>query len=207
MASSRWRIRHIVLLCSLLSASWLAFTPRLARASCALVPLSELKAGADVIVRGQVATTSGRDARVVVQTYHKGRGPHELSVTGRNSDDPGMQTSVDFTFKEGQSYLLFLTGSPPGLLRTNECAGNREGATALTPEELAVLGPGAPPDLAIPDPTPIPADGVGNSVQGAPVNDGRSSSTEGTAAFLLLPGILLGGCLLFIVMRRRRRGH
>src|SRR3954451_14448181 len=157
MASSRWRIRHIVLLCSILSTGWLAFTPRLARASCALVPLSESKADADVIVLGQVATTSGRDARVVVQTYHKGRGPHELSVTGHYSDDPAMQTSVDFTFKEGQWYLLFLTGSPPGLLRTNECAGNRESASTLTREESAVPAPGPPPAPSIPAPTPIPA--------------------------------------------------
>ncbi len=198
MVSHRRRIRDMVCICSVLYAACLAFTPELTRASCAALPLSTLKAHADVIVLGQVTQTTGQDARVVVQTYSNGRGPHELNVTGRVSPDPGVNTSVDFIFKPGQRYPLFLTGSPPGLLRTNECAGNREGAIALTPEELAVLGRGAPPDPAASDPAPLPAPAL---------NDERPSFKAGAPAFLLPIGMLLVGFLLLIVTRRWRRVH
>lgn len=207
-------------ICSALYVAWLAFTPELARASCAgPEPLSTLQARADVIVLGQVTQTTEQDARFVVDTYIKGRGPHELNVTGRYSTDPPMQTSVDYIFKPGKRYLLFLTGSPPGLLRTNACAGNREDATALTPDELAVLGQGVPPDSATADPTAsgpqttlaTPGNTLplsGEQPRPAPaLNDERPSFNGRAAASLLAIGMLLVGFLVFIVLRRWRRVH
>ena len=205
MVSQRRSIRDLVGICSALYVAWLAFTPELARASCAAEPLSTVQARADVIVLGQVTQTTEQDARFVVHAYIKGRGPHELNVTGRNSPDPRMHTSVDFIVEPGQRYLLFLTGSPLGLLRTDACAGNREGATALTPEELTVLGQGVPPDPAIADPTRMPAT---EQPRPAPaLNDGRSSFNGQAAAFLLLIGMMLVGFVVFIVMRKWRRVH
>lgn len=215
MVSHRRTISALVGICSALCAAWLAVTPERARASCAAPePLPTLQAGADVIVLGQVTQTTGQDARFVVDTYRKGRGPRELNITGRYSSDPRESTSVDFIFKPGQRYLLFLTGSPPGLLRTNDCAGNREGVTALTPEEVAVLGQGVPPDPAIANPTPMPANEVGtrpSTSAGAAASDEQARpapALNGRVAAVLLPiGILLVGLLVFIVMRMRRRVH
>ncbi len=105
-----------------------------------------------------------------------------------------------------------MLGSSTGLLRTNTCAGNREGATTLTREDIAELGLGALPDAAISNPTSVPApnprlvptNGVGSIVSRAVVNDSLSWFTQRAAVFLLPVGVVLVGCLLIITQIAKR---
>lgn len=125
--------------------------PRPIYASC-IGPLSvnEYKEDADVVVIGTVNGLQNGTANFLVEKYFKGSGEKEIKVSGSESSVKGVVTSVDYTFSDGERYLLFLNQTDSDVLKTNLCMGNRIIENELSSEEIDALGTGISPELLPP---------------------------------------------------------
>jgi len=130
-------------------------------ASCIMSSLPYQKENADIIVLGKVGNISSVYTTIQVERYYKGQGgPSQINVTGRESTDASVVTSIDFQFEQGKKYLLFLKNDSSGVLRTNDCMGNKEINDSLNSEDIAVLGPGNPPTSSERFNTPPKQEGI-----------------------------------------------
>lgn len=132
----------ILLLLIIISSFTLSGT---AFASCiGLLSISEYKDMADVVVLGTVKNSFLNYYIFSVEKYYKGKGPKEIKVTGKESENA--VTSIDYSLENNKTYLLFLNGSTAQVLKTSQCMGSREVNSKLSIKEVSSLGSSLPPE-------------------------------------------------------------
>ena len=83
--------------------------------------------------------------KIQVEQWWKGEAPSEivlLTSSTKNGDGTSTLSSCDYTFRQGESYLIFATGKQDEY-RTSDCLRTKKLAQAE--EELKLLGEGKEP--------------------------------------------------------------
>ncbi len=172
--------------------------------SCAPRTFPEQVASADAVLTGTAtsredpagsgdAVSSASSIRwgFAVDTVHRGDLAARVTVVAAMSG-----ASCGIAFTPGVRYVVVGMRDPVGDVETGLCTGTAPVA-ALSPADLAALGPGrpVPPPAALPPAAPAPA---------APV-EGAGGRAVGPLGFLLLGGtVALTAGLALVAVRRRR---
>ena len=168
--------------------------------SCAVLGVAQRVEGADVIVRGTIASTEdpggGASNRLVaydiaVTEVYKGSGSATTQV---RSEAAGGSCGIEV--QPGREYVVFANRVGNGL-QAHLCGGTAAASPELVADVERLTGPGTPPQGATTSAAP-PTSAAG------PVSPGPERSSAALPVGLGLGGALAASALAVLVRRRRR---